>query len=84
MISPARLVTQKLFIQNTALAVLSNVGNPYTSDPTLVVLCATENFLPQRLIEFFREATCVSTNDGDVTSLGVGIVQRDVLLHCKL
>ena len=74
MVVPTRLVTQKLFIQNAALALLRDVGNPYASDPEVAALGASKNFFPQRLVELFREATCVSADYGDVAWSGVGIV----------
>ena len=84
MVVPTRLVTQKLFIQNAALALLREVGSPYASDPEVTALGANENVFPQRLVELFWEATCVSADYGDVAWLGVGIVQRDVLLHRQM
>jgi hypothetical protein len=74
MVVPTRLVAQKLFIQNAALALLRQVGNPYTSDPEVTALGASENVFPQWLVELFREATCVSADYGDVARLRSGIV----------
>ena len=71
---PTRVVTQKLFIQNAALALLREVGNPYASDPEVAALGASENVFPQRLVELFREATSVSADYSDVAWLGVGVV----------
>lgn len=84
MVVPTRLIAQKLFIQNAALALLRQVGNPYASDPEVAALGASENVFPQRLVELFREATCVSADYGDVARLRIGIVQRDVLLHSQM
>ena len=43
---PTRLVTQTFFVQNAALALLRNVGNPYTSDPEIARLSTSEDFIP--------------------------------------
>jgi hypothetical protein len=74
MVVPTRVVTQKLFIQNAALALLREVGNPYASDPQVAALSASENVFPQRLVELFREATSVGADYGDIAPLGVEIV----------
>jgi hypothetical protein len=84
MVIPTRFITQELFIQNTALALLHKVSNPYASDPKLASLRVSEEFLPERLIELFRKATCMSADQGDVPWLRIWIFQRDILLDSHM
>jgi hypothetical protein len=84
MVIPAGVIAKKILIQNTALALLCQICNPYAPYAKVTGCQAGQQVIPQRFIQLFRKAACVRSDDGDIARTWVRIVQRDVLLHRQM
>jgi hypothetical protein len=100
MIIPAWIIPEELLIDDAALALLCNIRYPNTTDVEPELFEPEQYFLPKWLVELLNHVSyssdfkgCVAclgkairmaTYDGDISRFGVWIVQRDILLDCKV
>jgi|SRR5277367_895078 len=100
MIIPAWIIPEELLIDDTALALLCNIRYPNTTDVEPELFEPEQYFLPKWLVELLNHVSylldlkgCVAcldkairmaTYDRDISRFGVRIVQRDILLDCKV
>jgi hypothetical protein len=100
MIIPAWIIPEELLVDDTALALLCNIRYPNTTDVEPELFEPEQYFLPKWLVELLNHVShsldlkgCVAcldkaigmaTYDRDISRFGVRIVQRDILLDCKV
>lgn len=100
MIIPAWIIPEELLIDDAALALLCNIRYPNTTDVEPELFEPEQYFLPKWLVELLNHVSysldfkgCVAclgkairmaTYDRDISRFGVWIVQRDILLDCKV
>src|SRR4051794_1581334 len=100
MVIPTWIIPEELLINDTARALLCNIRYPNTTDVEAELFEPEQYFLPKWFVKLLShvsyqlnangcvtcldKAICMATYDRDISRFGIWVVQRDILLDCKV
>lgn len=81
---PARIIAHGVLIQNTAVALVCDVGDPYATDPKPVRFGRLIQLRPEGLVQLFGKAIGMGAYDSDIARLRIRVILGDVLLDGQI